>query len=115
MKQIPKIVQDKAAEQGISVAHYDMIFLKPIDENLLEEVCQHHSQIITVEDGTIVGGLGSAVVEWINDHGYSTHVKRLGIPDKFISQGTVKQLHSICGIGYDEILQSILDLSNAKQ
>ena len=106
---------DKAAEQGISVAHYDMIFLKPIDENLLEEVCQHHSQIITVEDGTIVGGLGSAVVEWINDHGYSTHVKRLGIPDKFISQGTVKQLHSICGIGYDEILQSILDLSNAKQ
>ena len=92
-----------------------MIFLKPIDESILEEVCKNYSRIITVEDGTIVGGLGSTVVEWINDHGYNTHVKRLGIPDRFISQGTVKQLHSICGIGYDEILQSILDLSNEKQ
>ncbi|MGM9842462.1 MAG: transketolase C-terminal domain-containing protein, partial [Candidatus Limisoma sp.] len=105
----------KASEKGISVAHYDMIFLKPIDESILEEVCKNYSQIITVEDGTIVGGLGSTVVEWINDHGYKTRVKRLGIPDRFISQGTVKQLHSICGIGYDEILQSILDLSKERQ
>ena len=95
---------EQAQAQGVSVAHYDMIFLKPIDEEILREVASKYSRIITVENGTIVGGLGSAVMEWMNDNGYSPRIKRVGIPDKFIAQGTVAELHKLCGMDVDSIV-----------
>ena len=95
----------RLAGEGIDVAHYDMIFLKPIDEDILSQVAQRHRHIVTVEDGTIVGGLGSAVCEWLSEHGNSADVRRLGVRDEFIDQGTVKQQHERCGI--DE--QSLYD------
>ena len=95
----------RLAGEGIDVAHYDMIFLKPIDEDILSQVAQRHRHIVTVEDGTIVGGLGSAVCEWLSEHGNNADVTRLGVRDEFIDQGTVKQQHERCGI--DE--QSLYD------
>lgn len=95
-----KLAQDK----GIDVAHYDMIFLKPIDEDILREVATKYRRIITVENGTIVGGLGSTVMEWMNDNGYSPRIKRVGIPDQFIAQGTVAELHKLCGMDTDSIV-----------
>ncbi len=98
---------EKAREKGINVAHYDMIFLKPIDEEILDEVGKKYHRIITVENGTIVGGLGSAVLEWMNEHGYYPHIRRIGIPDRFIAQGTVNELHKLCGMDEESILQTI--------
>lgn len=92
---------------GVSVAHYDMIFLKPIDEHILEEVAAMGVPVLTVEDGTIEGGLGSAVADWFADHGYSVAMKRLGIPDKFITQGTPSELKAICGFDSDGIYRKI--------
>lgn len=96
--------------EGVNAAHYDMIFLKPIDEAILEEVGKLYPTVITVEDGTIRGGLGSTVVDWFNDHGYSTRVYKMGIPDEFICQGTVAQLRDYCGIGKGEIKNRIKEL-----
>ena len=92
-----------------SVALYDMRFLKPIDENILEEVGKKFKRIITVENGAIRGGLGSAVLEWMNDHGYTPKVKRLGLPDNFIEHGTVKELQHIVGIDEEGIKKAILE------
>ncbi len=92
-----------------SVALYDMRFLKPIDENILEEVGKKFKRIITVENGAIKGGLGSAVLEWMNDHGYTPKVKRLGLPDNFVEHGTVKELQHIVGIDEDGIKKAILE------
>ena len=92
-----------------SVALYDMRFLKPIDENILEEVGKKFKRIITVENGAIGGGLGSAVLEWMNDHGYTPKVKRLGLPDNFVEHGTVKELQHIVGIDEDGIKKAILE------
>ena len=96
--------------EGVSVAHYDMIFLKPIDEAILDEVGKLYQTVITVEDGTLRGGLGSTVVDWFNDHGYSARVYKMGIPDEFICQGTVAQLRDYCGIGKGEIKNRIKEL-----
>lgn len=96
--------------EGVNAAHYDMIFLKPIDEAILEEVGKLYPTVITVEDGTIRGGLGSTVLDWFNDHGYSTRVYKMGIPDEFICQGTVAQLRDYCGIGKGEIKNRIKEL-----
>ncbi|MGM9812612.1 MAG: 1-deoxy-D-xylulose-5-phosphate synthase [Muribaculaceae bacterium] len=96
--------------EGVNAAHYDMIFLKPIDEAILEEVGKLYPTVITVEDGTVRGGLGSTVLDWFNDHGYSTRVYKMGIPDEFICQGTVAQLRDYCGIGKGEIKNRIKEL-----
>ena len=95
---------EKAKAQGMDVAHYDMIFLKPIDEEILQEVANRYNRIITVENGTIVGGLGSTVMEWMCEHGYSPRIKRIGIPDRFVAQGTVAELHKLCGMDVDSIV-----------
>ena len=92
----------------ISVAHYDMRFLKPLDEAILEEVAQRFDKIITVEDGVRNGGLGSAVLEWMSDHGYHPSVLRLGLPDRFVEHGTVPELQHIVGIDADGIRQAIV-------
>ena len=80
----------------IDPAHYDMRFVKPLDENLLHEVFQHYSKIVTVEDGTVVGGLGSAVLEFMNAHGYNSQISILGIPDTIVEHGSIKELHHEC-------------------
>ncbi len=102
----------KAIEMsGSDAAHYDMRFLKPLDENLLHEVGRKHKRIITVEDGVRNGGFGSAVTEWMNDHGYRPTVMRLGIPDtEFVEHGTVAELYKICGIDAESIKAAILRL-----
>ncbi|MBO4722713.1 MAG: 1-deoxy-D-xylulose-5-phosphate synthase [Muribaculaceae bacterium] len=85
-------------EQGIDVAHYDMIFLKPLDEEILQEVTNRYRKIITIEEGTTTGGLGGAVAEWLADHNINVKLVRLGVSDTFVDQGTVKQLHEMCGL-----------------
>ena len=104
------IAEMKAANEGhnISVAHYDMLFLKPIDEHLLHEVAKRYEHIITVEDGVINGGMGSAVLEFLSDHGYDTKVKRIGMPDSFVTHGTVSQLRKLCGMDAESIADAIL-------
>ena len=91
----------------VTVAHYDMRFLKPIDETILEEVGKKFKHIVTVENGTREGGLGSAVLEWMNDHGYSPRVIRLGLPDHFVEHGTVKELQHMVGIDEEGIIKAI--------
>lgn len=93
-----------------SVALYDMRFLKPIDEQLLHEVFHKFSKIITLEDGCLQGGLGSAVLEFMADHHYQAQIKRLGIPDKFIEHGTTEQLYAECGFDKKGILSAIHDM-----
>ena len=85
-------------EQGIDVAHYDMIFLKPLDEEILQEVTSRFSKIITIEEATTTGGLGGAVAEWLADRNINAHLVRLGVHDTFVDQGTVRQLHELCGL-----------------
>ena len=103
------IEQLKNENKELSVAHYDMRFLKPIDESILEEVGRNFKRVITVENGVIRGGLGSAVLEWMNDHGYAPRVQRLGLPDSFVEHGTVKELMHIVGIDEEGIKKAILE------
>ena len=97
-----------SGNSGISVAHYDMRFLKPIDETILQEVAEKFSRIVTVENGVKTGGLGSAVVEWMNDHGYHPEIIRLGLPDtQFVEHGTVNELQHIVGLDKEAIIKAI--------
>ena len=89
------------------VAHYDLRFLKPLDEELLHEVGKRFKHIITIEDGTRNGGMGSAVLEWLSDHGYTPTVKRMGMPDEFVEHGTVAELKRICNMDIDSIVAAI--------
>ncbi|MCK4570232.1 MAG: 1-deoxy-D-xylulose-5-phosphate synthase [Bacteroidales bacterium] len=97
-------------KEGITAAHYDMRFLKPIDETLLHEVLQTFDHIITVEDGTIIGGLGSALLEFQSDHGYQKNIRRLGIPDRFISHGKQEELHHDCGYDIAGIIATVKEM-----
>ncbi|MBI9033277.1 MAG: 1-deoxy-D-xylulose-5-phosphate synthase [Bacteroidales bacterium] len=101
---------EKLKAEGKDPAHFDMRYLKPIDEELLHEVFKNYNKIITVEDGTILGGLGSAVIEFMNDNNYNAHVERLGVPDKFIEQGTPEQLFHECGYDADGIVNAVKGL-----
>lgn len=95
---------------GISVAHYDMIYLKPLDEALLHEVGRKFKCVITIENGVIAGGLGSAVLEFMADHGYTPQVKRIGVPDQFIEHGSIPELYKLCGMDADSIAEIIRQL-----
>ncbi len=106
---VSKAIELVSAE-GLSVAHYDMIYLKPIDEDLLHEVGKNFSKIITVENGVIQGGLGSTVLEFMSDNGYYPRIKRIGIPDKFIEHGSVPELNKLCGIDVESIAACIRNL-----
>lgn len=101
-----------AANSGrtLSVAHYDMRFLKPIDTDLLHEVGHRFSRIITVEDGVVEGGLGSAVLEYMSDHNLAPHVHRIGIPDRFIEHGTVPELRHLIGMDAEAISKAIQEM-----
>ena len=104
----------QALSKGISIAHYDMRFLKPIDEEILDEVGKKFQHIITIEDGSIRGGLGSAVLEYMADHDLHPHVVRLGLPDLFIEHGTQEEQYQMVGIDTDSILQTIIRIKNAQ-
>ena len=93
--------------QDAGIAHYDMRFLKPLDEDILHEVGRRYRRIITVEGGVRNGGMGSAVMEWFADNGYDVHVRRLGMPDTFVEHGTVNELQHIVGIDFEGILNAI--------
>lgn len=95
-----------------SIAHYDMRFLKPLDETILQEVAERFSRIITIEDGVRDGGLGTAVTEWMSDHGYTPYITRMGMPDHFVEQGTVEQLRALCGIDIDGIKKQLTSVES---
>jgi len=92
-----------------SVAHYDMRFLKPLDEDILHEVGQRFQRIVTIEDGVRNGGLGSAVMEWMGDHGYAPHITRMGLPDNFVEHGTIEELRQIVGLDPENIKRVIAE------
>ena len=94
----------------VSVAHYDMRFLKPIDEQILDEVGRKFKRVITIENGVKKGGLGSAVLEWMNEHGYQPKVTLLGMPDEFVEHGTVAELHKIVGLDTESIIKVITEI-----
>jgi 1-deoxy-D-xylulose-5-phosphate synthase len=100
--------------EGINVAHYDMRFAKPLDEELLHEALQQYDKIITVEDGTVVGGFGSAVAEFIVQHNYKNELKILGIPDQIIEHGTLKELHHECGYDAQAIVNVVREFVGLK-
>ena len=105
------VAEFEAGNGGAEVAHYDMRFIKPMDERLLEEIGRRYDRIITVEDGVRAGGFGSAVLEWMEDHGFCPRIKRLGLPDRFVEHGTVAQLQRITGIDKESIMRAINDFA----
>lgn len=100
---------EEVEKEGISVAHYDMIYLKPIDEELLHEVGRKFTRVITVENGVIQGGLGTAVIEFMADNGYHPKIQRIGIGDEFIEHGTIPQLYKLCGMDAECIGKTIMN------
>ncbi len=96
---------------GINPAHYDMRFVKPLDEAMLHEVFGKFNKIITIEDGTVVGGFGSAILEFMNEHGYKANVKIMGIPDRLVEHGTPKQLYDEIGMDANGIAQAIVEMA----
>lgn len=98
------------AKEGLNPAHYDMRFVKPLDEALLQEIFSKFRKVITVEDGCLIGGFGSAVLEWMVDNGYSSQVKRLGIPDQVVEHGEQLQLHAECGFDPEGIMNAVREL-----
>ena len=98
------------AKDGLRPAHYDMRFVKPLDEEMLREVFGKFKKVLTVEDGCLVGGFGSAVLEWMTDHGYAAQVRRLGIPDKVIEHGEQIELHRECGFDPEGIANAVREL-----
>ncbi|MEA3494629.1 MAG: 1-deoxy-D-xylulose-5-phosphate synthase [Bacteroidota bacterium] len=105
---------NKLKKENISVAHYDMRFVKPIDEELLHKIAKKHNKIITVENGSLSGGFGSTVLEFLSNNNYTTKVKRLGIPDKFIDHGTIPELQNICGFNTKGIIDSVKEIIKIK-
>ena len=101
-------------QEGINPAHYDIRFVKPLDEPLLHEVFAKFDKIITVEDGSIQGGFGSAILEFMNEHGYKADVKIMGIPDRLVEHGTPKQLYDEIGIDANGIAQTIRAMAAVK-
>ena len=98
------------AKKRIDIAHYDMRFVKPIDEKILHEVGKNFKAVITIEDGTVVGGFGSAVLEFMSDNGYNPVIKRLGVPDRFVDHGTPQELHRECGFDVEGIIKTVKSL-----
>ncbi len=98
-----------------TIAHYDLRFLKPLDEEMLHEIGRKFQHIVTIEDGVRNGGMGSAVMEWMEDHGYHPIVKRLGLPDHFVEHGTIAQLQAIVGLDKESIINAISEQLTAKR
>ncbi|MBU0487631.1 MAG: 1-deoxy-D-xylulose-5-phosphate synthase [Bacteroidetes bacterium] len=108
-------VYAKLESEGISISHYDMRFVKPIDESILREVGQRFHVVLTVEDGSIAGGFGSAVSEFLSEKGYTCRVLRLGIPDSFVEHGTQEELQRECGFHPEGIFNTIMHTIHEQQ
>ncbi|MDR0938795.1 MAG: 1-deoxy-D-xylulose-5-phosphate synthase [Mediterranea sp.] len=102
-----RAIERAGRERGLSVAHYDLRFLKPLDEEMLHEVGRAYGRVLTVEDGVAEGGMGSAVLEFMADHGYTPVVRRVGLPDQFVRHGTVEQLYHLCGMDEEGIFNEL--------
>lgn len=100
--------------QGLNPAHYDMRFAKPLDEALLHSVFEKYSKIITIEDGTVVGGFGSAILEFMNANGYKAQVHIMGIPDRLVEHGTPKELYNEIGIDANAIAKTLRQMCSVK-
>ena len=103
-----KAIASAEAKSGKRIAHYDLRFLKPLDEQMLDEIGQNYQFIVTVEDGVLKGGMGSAILEYMSDHGYSPKIHRIGIPDSFVQHGTPNELYKICGMDATSIENVLL-------
>ena len=103
-----KAIERAEQASGKNIAHYDLRFLKPLDEAMLHEIGKQFKQVITIEDGALNGGMGSAVLEFMADNNYQPNISRIGIPDKFIEHGTVPELYKICGMDEESIVNKIL-------
>lgn len=103
-----KAIERAEQASGKNIAHYDLRFLKPLDEAMLHEIGKQFKQVITIEDGALNGGMGSAVLEFMADNNYQPNISRIGIPDKFIEHGTVSELYKICGMDEESIVNKIL-------
>jgi 1-deoxy-D-xylulose-5-phosphate synthase len=103
------------SKKGISAAHYDMRFVKPIDKDILNEVFAKHSLVITIEDGCLMGGMGSAIIEFMADNNLSAQVKRLGIPDIYVEHGEQEELHTECGFDVNGIVSSAIEMIGVKK
>lgn len=108
-KQVATVI-DEAAQKGVSVAHYDLRFLKPLDSEMLHAIGKKFSRIVTVEDGVITGGMGAAVNEFMSQHGYKPQIRCIGIPDRFVEHGTTQELYRSCGMDNETILETILNI-----
>lgn len=107
-------IQPALDKNDISISHYDARFIKPLDEELMHDLFKNHDYVVTLEDGCIMGGFGSAVLEFMADHGYNAKVERLGIPDRVIHHGTQPELHAECGYHPEGILQTIENVLEVK-
>ena len=103
-----KAIASAEAKSGKIIAHYDLRFLKPLDEEMLDEIGQNYPFIVTIEDGVLKGGMGSAILEYMADHGYTPVVRRIGIPDTFVQHGTPQELYHICGMDATSIENVLL-------
>lgn len=99
---------------GINPAHYDMRFVKPLDETLLHEVFTKFDKVVTIEDGTVTGGFGSAVLEFMAKHNYKAQVRIMGIPDRIVEHGTLKELYRECEYDARAIADTVRDLLKEK-
>lgn len=107
--------REQMEQKGYSVAQYDMRFVKPLDEKLLHQIFKKHNKVVTVEDGCIQGGFGSAILEFMADHNYHAQVKRLGVPDSFIQHGTQDELWRECNYDVQAIQEAIQQMVGIKQ
>jgi 1-deoxy-D-xylulose-5-phosphate synthase len=110
-----RAIEKVERENEISIAHYDMRFLKPLDTEMLHEIASNFKQILTIEDGVINGGFGSAVLEFMADNNYKLNVKRLGINDTFVEHGTPEQLYNMLGLDIEGIAKSLLEYINIQK
>ena len=105
--------KEQCEGKPLSIAHYDLRFLKPLDNKLLEEVGKKFKHIVTIEDGVRNGGMGSAVLEWMSDHGYQPTITRMGLPDDFVEHGTVNQLREIVHLDNNSIKETLKAVSRS--
>ena len=103
-----RAIASAEAKSNKTIAHYDLRFLKPLDEEMLDEIGKNYPSIVTIEDGVLKGGMGSAILEYMADHGYTPSVRRIGIPDRFVQHGTPKELYQICGMDATSIENVLL-------
>jgi len=105
---VSQAIASVEAKSKLSIAHYDLRFLKPLDEEMLHEIGKNFAKIVTIEDGVLKGGMGSAILEFMSDHKYSPTIRRIGLPDQFVQHGSIKELHKLCGMDATSIENVLL-------